>query len=180
MDYQAERLSFARENISLDWGNAVFSKFCVVRGVRVWWAVEEYGPLQMSMARENTLENNIQRYVNVLQNFVSPLAKRIIYVQERNDVTKSNVVSEWFTNHPEIKCVTWPEQLQDVSPVASAWTNMENYVDRTYPLTIAEVKGAISNFWYEMKDHPDRFNDSFGFINKGLTKVIQNSGAFLY
>lgn len=144
------------------WEKVLFSKFDVIRGVYVWFAVSENGPLKICLANEQSMEKNILRYIAMLEKNVLPLGGEYLFVQEYNNITQSNAVNSWFQNHQEIKCINWPTTMHDIAPIASAWLSMSTYVDRCLPLTLGEVKEAIHVHSIDLKkDQFETFMDSF-------------------
>lgn len=91
----------------------------------------------------------------------------------------SEVVRSWFAIHPDINCITWPPNSDDICPISQVWESMITYVDNNFPLTAAEIKKFIFHFWYEMKGDPDYFHDLFAGMKKIFEKLIHNRGGMI-
>lgn len=73
-----------------------------------------------------------------------------------------------------MKCVTWPSNSEDISPISSAWGNMNRFVDKNYTLNCFEIKSLISSYWDGIDS--DQFVESYGYTKSCLGKLIVIEG----
>ncbi|XP_037049162.1 uncharacterized protein LOC119083548 [Bradysia coprophila] len=164
-----EHFNFARANFELDWNKVLFSKYGVVRCVSVWVAGTHLGPLDISATNGLLSEAH---YIKILNDIVLPFLMQnrdVTYIQESNDVTKSEDVRSWFRMRPDIKCITWPPI---VSPMSIVWDGINEHVDNNFALTSGEVTKFVLEFWEKVKNEsPSYFPNSFTFTKQMITVI---------
>lgn len=145
----SQYISFPHEHHQLDWGKVLCSKFGVCKGLNIWVAVTESGLFDVFISDGFLCE---YQYLQIMDGIVLPYLvtnMNVTYLQvrpaftfnmfafpnfpplfkESNVFTKSEIVRSWFHKHPEVKCITWPENCDVICPISLLWKSMTKYVN---------------------------------------------------
>ena len=53
----------------------------------------------------------------------------IRFVQDLSPIHTSNLVREWFEEHPEFELIPWPPKGADLNPIENVWSEMVRDMD---------------------------------------------------
>ena len=137
--------------------------------VWAWYSQEGAGSLHRI---EGTLKK--EQYVRILETVLLPYATArfpngFVFVQDRSPVHTSNILREWFNNHPQITLMDWPPKGADLNPIENVWGLMVREMDRTLVnqetlwLKVVEIWNRFTErnrLWYNLSNSmPNRIAD---------------------
>lgn len=101
-----------------------------------------------------------EKYIDILEDVLIPTAYArfghgidgpIRFVQDLSPIHTSNVVREWFEEHPEFELIPWPPKGADLNPIENVWSEMVRDLDAQHVATDDELWRKICGIWENLK-----------------------------
>ena len=86
---------------------------------------------------------------------VIPDGESIIVVQDKSRIHTSNVVTEWFRRHPEIKVMDWPVKSCNINPRENLWEIMKEEIEIGPERTCNAIDRAVREVWESVQRRPN-------------------------
>ena len=71
----------------------------------------------------------------------------IRFVQDRSPIHTSNLVTEWFEDHPEFELLPWPPKGADFNPIENLWSEMVRDMDAQQVRHPDHLWSKVSAIW---------------------------------
>lgn len=76
----------------------------------------------------------------------------IRFVQDLSPIHTSNVVKEWFEEHPEFELLPWPPKGADLNPIENVWSEMVWAIDAQNVTNNDQLWEKVSSEWSSLSE----------------------------
>lgn len=128
---------------------------------------------------------NAQQYVYILENHFLPSVRRLLPVEEyeeikviedRSAVHRAHLTQQWYERHPQLTLLPHPPKSPDLNPIENVWSYMTRNWRSGEERTREALVQHVHRSWEELRERPEHVANCMFSMPRRLNSVIDKNG----